>query len=396
MKPSSLERAGFGGRKIAALSLGSLAGFIAGFSLRYGLSLGGMENLHSAFAPSGAPIPATVQMGKNPSFQAAIEVYRSKRPRTTEDRVGMLKTLDLWLSDDPVGCVNSLREMGALSLLNQDVIISAFTHVSEGNPGVQMRMAGEISSPDLRDAVLSAIFKSAIANNPEVALDLLAGLPSHLMPDLQTRLGQAFGKIASPALFTKLLRQHGVWKDLVISGMQVWTKEHTSDALSFLEGIEDASLRQIGCSKTYILEKLESSADPEEMLRYTERLPMSVATTRAMTNALGTLLAENPGRWDELTSRQKSDATTAGIAANAAAKIVVKSPATAALFLSRIPGVEARLEATKQTARQLIWKGNDAEVIAWARSIEDPIVANRIIEEMRFQHRKLPADFKLR
>jgi hypothetical protein len=386
------------GRRILAISLWSLSGLIVGFFVRSSLPLGERQTSKGADLLPRFSIPATNYATKSRSFLAAIEAYRFKRPRTVDDRVGMLKTLDLWLSDNPVDCVNSLRDIGALGLLDQDAIIFTFTEISEGGFGLQMRMATEIRSPDLRDAVMSAVFNSAVASDPKVALDLLAVVPVHLKPGMENRLGLAFGEIADPSLFAELVRHSSVRKELIISGMQVWAKKRTSDALSFLDSIDEVRLQQIGTSKGYILEKLESSLDPEAVLRYAEKQPAGAARIRIMTSAIGTLLSEDPNRWDELTSRQYSDITIAAIAADAAAKIVVKSPDTAALYLSRIPGMDARVEATKQTARQFYFSsgGGPEKVIAWARSIQDPIVADRIIAELRFQGVKLPKDFKLR
>lgn len=392
------NRTGSMGRRILAISLWSLSGLVVGFFVRSSLSLGERQTSKGANLLPQFSIPATNHDTKSRSFLAAIEAYRFKRPRTVDDRVGMLKTLDLWLSDNPVDCVNSLRDIGALGLLDQDAIIFAFTELSEGGFGLQMRMGSEISSPDLRDAAMSAVFKAAVASDPKTALDLLAAIPLHLKPELETALGLAFGEIADPSLFAELLRHSSVRKELVISGMQVWAKSRTSDALSFLDSIDEVRLQQIGTYKTYILEKLVSSSDPEAVLRYAEKQPVSEATIRVMTSAIGTLLSEDPNRWDELTSRQYSDAIIATIAADAAAKIVVKSPDTAALYLSRIPGMDARVEAAKQTARQFYFSsgGSPEKVIAWARSIQDPVVADRIIAELRFQGVKLPKDFKLR
>ena len=58
--------------------------------------------------------------------------------------------------------------------------------------------------------------------------------------------------------------------------------------------------------------------------------------------------------------------------------------------------LDARVDATKQTTREFYRGASVAKVIAWARTIDDPIVADRIIEELRFQGVKLPNDFKLR
>jgi hypothetical protein len=385
-------------RRALEISLWSVIGLMVGFFVRYGLSLGQPLISKDKGSVSKLAIPAAPYETKSRSFRAAIEAYRFKRSRTINDRVEMLTTLDLWMSEDPVDCVNTLSDIGALGLVDQESIISVFASLPEGSPGFQMRMASEIRSPDLRDAVTSAVFKNTVASDPEGALELLAVIPPHLKPEMERNLGLVYGKTANPDLFSRLLSHSSGRKELVISGMQEWARLHTSDALSFLDGLDEVSLRRIGTSKRDMLEKLAPTSDPEEILRYAERQPASAVTIRTMTDAIGTLLSENPNRWDELITRQNSDVTIAAIAGNAAAKVVVRSPEMATVYLCRIPGMQARVEATKQTARQFIWQnaGRPEKVIEWARSIPDPIVADRIIAELRFQGAKLPKDFKLR
>ncbi|MHA3774923.1 hypothetical protein ACXR0O_25670 [Verrucomicrobiota bacterium sgz303538] len=283
-------------------------------------------------------------------------------------------------------------------MLDDGVLVAAFSQGVDRNYTVLAKQASEIQDPDLRGAVVRALFDRISASNPEGALDLLPILPTHLRYDLQATLGRIVGATEDPVLFAKMMKNPNVVKDLVIAGLQTWASSNTSDALSFFQNTSEGDLQRMGTSKTYILEKLRTFADPEALLTYAEKQPPSLAISRAMTEATGTLLARDPSRWDELAGRQKSEAMISMIAADAAAKAVVKSPETAAVFLSRIGGVDARMQATKQVTREFMIKGGGTteKIIAWARSIEDPVIAERIIEELRFQNRKLPPDFKLR
>jgi hypothetical protein len=377
---------------LIGLGFGALAGF--SLSLREGQSSGALGHVQSQSEAAASAI----YVSKNQSYRSAVSLYRTKNPRSPEDRLNFLRTVETWLSQDPADCVNSLREMGSLGMLDRDVIIAAFTDGAESNFTVIARQAGEIQDADLRDAVVRTLFDAVVPSNPEGALELLAHVPVHLRPDFQKSLGRTLGAAADPALFGKLIKHPNAGRDMVIAGLQAWISDKTSDALSFFDSIGEGDLQRMGTSKTYILEKLTSSADPDALLAYTGRQPPSPAIARAITEATGTLLARDPSRWNELVSRQKSDAMISEIAADAAAKVVIKSPDAAAVFLSRISGVDARMQETMQTTRQFYFKGGGTreKVIAWARSIEDPVIAERIIAELRFQGVKLPADFKLR
>jgi hypothetical protein len=344
---------------------------------------------------TASPFGREDAMGAHGAFGDAVAAYRSKAFHSVEEHQALLRTLDLWLAEDPLACANALEEMGALDLLPPGAIAASFIDAYDGNAGAQMRKAKELKSAILRDEVVTAVFQTACNRDPMGSLDLVASLPPYQWR-LQEDLGHALGKVMDPGKIKAAMIHPAMNHNIMTELMRKWVETNTGAALAFLGSASDGEFLRFGLRKNYYYDKIEGVGDPDAQLAFFDRLPPSMAKVSGRNQALGSMLAKSPGRWEELT-RDLSPNAASGIAASAAKKAVTNSLDVAAGFLLRIPGEKARAEATRQATDALLFSGKPRDataMVAWAKSIPDPVISRKIFEEMRFQGVPVPADVK--
>lgn len=352
-----------------------MAGFTAGFLLR---SRGGRDETPSA------EFSNSVSAG----FRDALSKVLRGQPESAHDRIAKLKILDAGMKDDPVDCANQLSEMGAFALLDEAAIFAAIREASHGEPAIAVRLANAVRSPSLRGRLLTSAFKDALAKAPMSALDLYGGLPDHLKITLGSELGGRLGQICDPSLMNEIIRHPGADQRVIVEAMKGWIARNTTEALAFLERVDPYSLEAKHTWKEYIWDKFDATGNPDERLAFFDKLRKSERQNMAVVSALGSILATNPQRWEELSRSLTTDVKLTDVAYDAAVKAAKTSPENVLRLLDQIPGEKARANAARQATTSMLFRSGVGEpqyVFAWLKTIQDPIVAHAVVEELAYQ-----------
>lgn len=352
-----------------------IVGFTAGFLLR---SRGGRDETPSAESPN------SVSTG----FRDALAKVLIAQPESAHDRIAKLKILDAWLKDDPVDCANQLSETGASALLDEAAISAAIREASHGEPAIAFRLANAVRSPALRDRLLTSAFKDALAKAPMSALDLYGSLPDNLKTTLGIELGGRLGQICDPSRMNEIIRHPGADQTVIVEAMKGWIARNTTEALAFLETVDPYSLEAKHTWKEYIWDKFDATGNPDERLAFFDKLRKSERQNMAVVSALGSILATNPQRWEELSRSLTTDVKLTDVAYDAAVKAAKTSPENVLRLLDQIPGEKARANAARQATFSMLFRSGAGEpqyVFAWYKTIQDPIVAHAVVEELAYQ-----------
>ena len=352
-----------------------MAGFTAGFLLR---SRGGRDETPSA------ELPNSVSAG----FRGALSKVLRGQPESAHDRIAKLKILDAWMKDDPVDCANQLSEMGAFALLDEAAIFAAIREASHGEPAIAVRLANAVRSPSLRDRLLTSAFKDALAKAPMSALDLYGSLPDNLKTTLGIELGGRLGQICDPSLMNEIIRHPGADQRVIVEAMKGWIAKNTTEALAFLETVNPYSLEAKHTWKEYIWDKFDAIGNPDERLAFFDNQRKSERQNMAVVSALGSILATNPQRWEELSRSITTNVKLAEVAYDAAVKAGKTNPENVLRILAQIPGEKARANATRQATSSMLFRSGKKEpqnVFTWYHTIQDPIVAHAVVEELAYQ-----------
>jgi|GEM_PF-6286984 len=359
-----------------------LGGLVLGLVVRMGL-------LSSNGQPKALPLdpamlhPAPPASAEGAARQAVLEAYRTQA-KTIGARLVLLKTLDAWVQDNPQECLNAIHALGMTSWLMPEMVSEAL----DGSPFAEVRMAQNLTDAELQDRLFTMAFQKALDADPAKALDLLSAMPAHLKAKFGLTLGEAWGKRADAARMRQLFRHPQATSGMVFTAIEKWSEKGTTQSLTFLDSLSEADMAEKGLTKRIILSAIGRKGDPQQLLSYMERQPSSPVRNQMMVGALGSLVAAKPARWEELTGSWGSSLAVADIAADAAPKAILTSPADATRLLDKIDGEKEREEATKFTARELLYKGgvkNPQAVLAWLKTVNDPIVVRAAMDELRFQ-----------
>lgn len=352
-----------------------IVGFTAGFLLR---SRGGRDET------SSAELPNSVSAG----FRDGLSKVLTAQLESAHDRIAKLKILDAWLKDDPVDCANQLSEMGAGALLDEAAISAAIREASHGEPAIAFRSANAVGSPSLRDRLLTSAFKDALAKAPMSALDLYGSLPDNLKTTLGIELGGRLGQICDPSRMNEIIRHPGADQRVIVEAMKGWIARNTTEALSFLETVNPYSLEAKHTWKEYIWDKFDAIGNPDERLAFFDKQRKSEDQKLAVVTALGSILATNPQRWEEFSRSLTTDVKLTDVAYDAAVKAAKTAPENVLRILDQIPGEKARSEAARKATSSMLFRSGKKEpqnVFTWYHTIQDPIVAHAVVEELAYQ-----------
>ena len=368
-------------RSILILASVTILGMIAGY-LWMEQSVERAANGAGAF--EALLLPRLVYAGPNKTENDVIEAYR-RGSKNAQSRIEMLNAFADWMASDPVACVNTMSAS----------LVDYRYRGLLGDPETTLISANKIQDIKIRNKVITDTFRDLVAQNPMKGLDFVQVLPSGFIWIVGRDLGKALGDNAGPEMMKSVLQHPNCTQNVFTEAMKYWAKEHTDEALRFLDEIDPAQVPGNRINTRAIWGELRDSGDGEVRLRYIEKMPPSRDRDEYMAAAKGSVLAAAPEKWDSMFQTEDSKLQIGKIAGDAARKAVVSAPLEAMSFLTRIPNADAKKAATIKATIDLISKTrkDPVKIESWLKSSTDSIIADAILKELRVQKIALPKGY---
>lgn len=315
-----------------------------------------------------------------------VESYRQARVKTQHLRITVLNDIGNWISRDALSFVNSVHP----SFTDSDY------RGILGEPESVLNGTVKINDTRVKAKVFLNAYKELGDRYPIRALDLYGALPrTSIFYAEYLKLGEKLARNANPESMMLILRHQNTDKYLVPQIIKQWVKDDTESALSFLEKLDLGQIPKDRIDKSMIWFEVRNVGEAEVKLRYLEKMPQSRERDESIAASKGSILAENPSKWDSMFQTDDSKLLLGKIASDAAVKSVMNAPEIAAGFLSNIPTINEKLAATALVTRDVVSKSRKNPVVIenWLKNFKDPILIDAVVKEIRFQKGPVPKGY---
>lgn len=282
------------------------------------------------------------------------------------------ESLDAWMMNDPVGCINFLQDSSMLFLVQEYDVASAFLAAAGGDLLRGIDLARNIHSGAIQKRVISHLFGQLVARDPGAAFDALGSLPEYLKRSLGERLAKAWGKADPRSAAERILSQvqgtHFMFNDVT----KEWARVDPEGIFNFLLSAPDEQFRAKFFSKKGQLSTFLAAIDPQKAMGYLERLPSSAYRDGRMAITLSDLVAQNPHDVEAVISRVAGSGDVVEVLSVAALNSAQENPSAARMLVEKIPGERYRAQIAGRIAMKIAL-GDVKKAEEWAASISDPL-----------------------
>ena len=298
------------------------------------------------------------------------------------------ETVDAWLMENPVDCLNHLNSAALLGLLDPGQVDAAFRNFTGNDPEREITVANQLSSSFWQSFLQQKAFGRLSRSNPNKAIEALAHVLVTLRPALVKVLAAELGKTANTEQFTALLQNQEAKSDLLVSTLTEWAKRDPAAALRLIDSLGDEGLRATKQTRMQLLGGLVASCDPKVLVPYLKQQQPGISRDQCLFHAMAALIEQDPLKLQETLTDLPTEAAKTQVLTETVVFLSKKDISAATAMLVSVDSEAARQKLTRTIADALLSRiraGESWSIEEWLGSLDDPLERAAAVRYFRAQ-----------